>query len=124
MLFVATITSVPINYSFAIDDFDGDGIEDSMDLCPRLVEDYIGAEDGCPSELVQWNDFDGDGIENKLDACPDVQETYNGFEDTDGCPDSSVAGRAGSVIDSDNDGIPDFRDNCPTIKEKIGRAHV
>jgi len=43
---------MPISYTFAVEDLDNDGVEDSMDLCPNLKEDYEGAVDGCPSSFA------------------------------------------------------------------------
>jgi len=63
VLLLATLTSVPINYTFAVEDLDNDGVEDSMDACPNLLEDYEGPIDGCPSNFVPWYDEDFDGIE-------------------------------------------------------------
>jgi len=81
-------------------DYDGDGIPNSRDQCPREAEDFDGFEDedGCPDP-----DNDGDGIPDELDQCPNEPEDMDGFEDADGCPDP----------DNDGDGIPDEEDNCP-----------
>jgi len=88
-LLFATLTSMPISYTFAAEDFDNDGVEDSIDLCPNLKEDYEGVIDGCPSTFVAWYDEDFDGIPDHLDQCPNVRENYNLFQDEDGCPDSA-----------------------------------
>ncbi len=66
-------------------DSDYDGIPDSVDQCPDVVEDHDGFEDedGCPDL-----DDDGDGIPDSEDRCPRAPETVNGFEDEDGCPDT------------------------------------
>lgn len=89
-------------------DFDGDGIVDPKDRCPR---DRGEAPLGCPDR-----DDDGDGLKASLDRCPQVpgpppngcplpdadsdavadagdrcqgeMETLNGFQDGDGCPDA------------------------------------
>ena len=72
-------------------DFDGDGVPNSLDLCPHLLEDYdpqYGNNiDGCPADFVPWYDEDYDGIEDHLDECPTLKEHYNKFQDSDGCPD-------------------------------------
>jgi OmpA-OmpF porin, OOP family len=85
-------------------DFDGDGILDTADDCPRVPEDKDGFEDtdGCPE-----NDNDGDGIADKIDDCPDDPEDRDGTDDTDGCPDP----------DNDKDGINDRVDQCPDEPE-------
>jgi len=124
---------------FANVDNDGDGINNSDDVCPDVPEDFDGFEDqdGCPDldndndGILDTDDFcinepeDYDGFED-LDGCPDLDndndripdvsdlcpnnpEDFDGFEDEDGCPD----------LDNDNDGIPDEFDDCPNIAENI-----
>ena len=85
-------------------DSDGDGIPDSVDLCPNEPEDKDGFddEDGCPDP-----DNDQDGIPDALDKCPNEPEDKDGFQDEDGCPDP----------DNDGDGIPDALDKCPNEPE-------
>jgi OmpA-OmpF porin, OOP family len=85
-------------------DSDGDGLDDSVDACPREPEDKDGFEDddGCPDL-----DNDGDGIPDSDDACPMDAEDKDGFEDDDGCPDP----------DNDKDGIEDALDRCPDAAE-------
>ncbi|MBK9037374.1 MAG: OmpA family protein [Myxococcales bacterium] len=85
-------------------DFDGDGILDTDDDCPRVPEDKDGFEDqdGCPED-----DNDSDGIADKIDDCPNEPEDRDGTEDTDGCPDP----------DNDGDGIADKIDQCPDEAE-------
>ncbi|MEM6960237.1 MAG: OmpA family protein [Myxococcota bacterium] len=87
-------------------DSDGDGIEDSRDGCPSVVEDIDGwmDDDGCPEA-----DNDSDGFLDQNDPCPDAAEDEDGFEDEDGCPD----------LDNDNDGIRDGFDSCPMEPEDI-----
>jgi len=85
-------------------DFDGDGILDTADDCPRVAEDKDGFEDadGCPED-----DNDSDGINDKIDDCPNDPEDRDGTDDTDGCPDP----------DNDKDGIADRVDQCPDEAE-------
>lgn len=85
-------------------DFDGDGIIDTEDDCPRVPEDKDGFEDqdGCPED-----DNDADGINDKIDDCPNDPEDRDGHDDTDGCPDP----------DNDADGITDRLDQCPDEPE-------
>ncbi len=92
---------MPISYTFAAEDLDNDGVEDSVDLCPNLKEDYEGAVDGCPSSFVPWYDEDYDGIQDHLDQCPNVRENYNMFQDEDGCPDIAPEGGKGGLPDRD-----------------------
>ena len=113
LLLVTTLTSVPINPVFAVDDLDNDGISDSLDACPNLHEDYEGALDGCPSNFVPWYDEDYDGIEDHIDLCQSVKENYNKFQDTDGCPDTLPGSGIGGAADSDGDGFIDLVDLCP-----------
>jgi len=76
-------------------DRDGDGILDSVDLCPDSNEDLDGHEDvdGCPEP-----DQDHDKVVDVDDKCPGEPETYNGHEDTDGCPDRGVVISASSSM--------------------------
>ena len=87
-------------------DFDGDGILNADDACPRVPEDRDGFEDadGCPDR-----DNDRDGIYDADDRCRDVAEDVDGFEDADGCPDP----------DDDGDGILDGVDACPRDAEIV-----
>jgi len=100
----------------AIPDTDGDGIEDSRDICPEVAG--VEAFNGCP-------DTDGDGLEDKLDQCPNVA----GPKETQGCPDADGdgvsddidkcpqdAGTLQGCPDSDEDGIADNEDKCPNEK--------
>ena len=76
-------------------DFDGDGVPNSLDLCPHLLEDYdpqYGNNiDGCPDIAPEQQRFvhddDLDDIINDEDLCPFDAEDYDGDRDTDGCPD-------------------------------------
>ncbi len=65
-------------------DADYDGVPDSVDQCPQVVEDHDGFEDedGCPDL-----DDDNDNLPDSEDRCPRAGETVNGYEDEDGCPD-------------------------------------
>ncbi len=85
-------------------DTDNDGIEDKLDECPGVPEDFDGFqdEDGCPDY-----DNDGDGIADALDKAPNDPEDLDGFQDNDGIPDP----------DNDNDGILDKNDKCPLKAE-------
>lgn len=85
-------------------DFDGDGIADSDDVCPRQAEDedLFEDDDGCPDP-----DNDQDGVVDQVDHCPKEPEDRDSFEDDDGCPD----------LDNDKDGIADLKDICPLVAE-------
>ena len=84
-----------IAYSFfTTSDSDGDGIEDSKDMCANTPKGVDVDEYGCPL------DKDGDGVPDYKDKCPN---TKSGMEvDETGC-----------AIDADNDGVPDKLDKCP-----------
>jgi len=73
-----------------VPDTDGDGVVDSIDLCPTIKG--LKAFNGCP-------DTDGDGVPDNLDECPDMA----GPALTNGCP------------DKDKDGISDIDDECPDV---------
>jgi large repetitive protein len=87
-------------------DFDGDGIEDSKDRCPKDKEDIDNFKDsdGCPDL-----DNDEDGIPDDKDACPLKAENINGIKDDDGCPDVDE--------DRDKDGVSNKLDKCPDDPE-------
>ena len=67
---------MPISYTFAAEDLDNDGVEDSMDLCPNLQEDYEGAVDGCPSDFVPWQNWWLKEKNWSMDII-EIQETIN-----------------------------------------------
>jgi OOP family OmpA-OmpF porin len=94
----------PVNPPEPDKDTDGDGIPDSLDVCPRQPESVNGIadQDGCPEP-----DNDNDGIVGAADKCPDRAEDFDKFEDDDGCPDD----------DNDKDGVPDTKDACPNEAE-------
>lgn len=88
-------SSVGLTYSmFGFQDADGDGVEDSKDMCPGTPEGIQVDGFGCPL------DSDKDGVPDYADKC---SGTPKGVKvDKEGCP-----------LDSDNDGIPDYTDLCP-----------
>ena len=71
-------------------DGDYDGVPDSLDQCPQVVEDHDGFEDedGCPDL-----DDDNDDLPDSEDRCPRAPETVNGYEEEDGCPDALPGSR-------------------------------
>jgi hypothetical protein len=89
-------------------DFDGDGIEDAADNCPKdhnpgqedLDDDAIG--DACDK------DDDGDFVADGADNCP---ATFNPFQDD---VDGDGQGNACDQ-DDDGDGVPDAEDDCPLV---------
>ena len=114
-------------------DTDGDGVEDSADLCPstplgdavnhlgcRLADldsDNDGvndADDRCPNTpdgatvdedgcAESQKDDDADGVMNDVDACPDTPVDEQ----------ADVSGCSASQRDTDEDGITDDLDDCP-----------
>ncbi len=106
-------------------DEDGDGVQDSEDMC--FGEDTTGDSDGdgvcdelddCPNDAGKLNpglcgcgsdddDSDGDGVPNCLDACPDDENQL-----------SPGACGCGSD-DTDWDGVPDCLDDCPNDANKL-----
>ena len=90
------ISSVTLGLSFYIGrdkDSDGDGVNDSKDMCPNTPLGVMVDEFGCPL------DSDKDGIPDYLDKC---SNTPTGVKvDASGCP-----------LDADGDGVPDYLDKC------------
>jgi outer membrane protein OmpA-like peptidoglycan-associated protein len=76
----------------AVNDRDGDGIEDPLDQCPDVPG--LAIFKGCP-------DSDGDGIPDIEDRCPVIK----GLAKYNGCP----------PPDTDGDGISDEQDSCVTV---------
>ncbi|MDX1665694.1 MAG: DUF6089 family protein [Saprospiraceae bacterium] len=135
---------IELRYRFGLSDWDGDGVVNKFDDCPRQAGlpisggcpdmDLDGVPDDadpCPEEagsieLGGCPDADGDGLIDRQDACP----ASPGPTETRGCPDydgdmvpdsedmcPAVPGlpRYQGCPDSDGDGIPDPDDECPQI---------
>jgi hypothetical protein len=97
-------------------DRDGDGVFDSIDMCP----DDPGMISGCP-------DPDGDHLVGASDQCPTVAGTINGCPDRDGdlipdasdqCPDQAgdnmtYHGCPDKLVDPDGDFVAGPADQCP-----------
>jgi OOP family OmpA-OmpF porin len=83
-------------------DWDGDGLPDVDDVCPRELGRAESA--GCPDI-----DSDGDQVVDRLDACPAEAEDRDGHQDGDGCVDG----------DDDADGVADADDRCPRQPETV-----
>jgi outer membrane protein OmpA-like peptidoglycan-associated protein len=81
-------------------DTDGDGVNDSKDMCPNTPMGVTVDEFGCPV------DSDNDGVADYLDKCPN---TPTGVKvDSNGCP-----------LDSDGDGVADYLDKCPNTPANV-----
>ena len=74
-------------------DSDGDGVDDSEDMCPNTLPHINVNEFGCPL------DSDNDGVPDDKDICPKT-------------PISIVVNENGCPVDLDEDGIPDQMDEC------------
>ena len=113
-------------------DTDGDGVEDSIDLCPGTPANENVDADGCGQSQL---DDDDDLIMNDIDICPNTpagatvdaagcsssQLDDDGDEvmnDVDLCPNTSPGATVDSdgcsaiQLDSDLDGVPDADDLC------------
>lgn len=104
---------------FSKNDEDGDGVEDSKDLCPHTPKNVSVDANGCPT------DEDGDRIPDYLDKCPNTPKGTP--VDSLGCPFKpdtvtviqhdtlkiDTAKVCAAVLDSDEDGVKDAMDKCP-----------
>ncbi|NQV77861.1 MAG: thrombospondin type 3 repeat-containing protein, partial [Lutibacter sp.] len=83
-----------------IRDTDGDGVLDSVDLCPNTPALESVNANGCSNNQL---DDDNDGVQNSLDLCPATPalESVN----ANGC--------GNSQLDDDNDGVMNNVDLCP-----------
>ena len=93
-------------------DSDGDGIEDSIDICPFDAandadgDGVCGDVDQCPG-FDDNADADGDGIADGCDTCSDDTDNDGVCDDVDQCPGFD------DNADADGDGIADGCDACP-----------
>ncbi|WP_019026156.1 di-heme oxidoredictase family protein [Colwellia piezophila] len=91
-------------------DFDGDGIVDSVDSCPNTVANALVDNTGCIIIDVIDKDADNDGISDSVDSCPNT--VANALVDSTGCIIIDVIDS-----DTDNDGIADNVDACPNTAQ-------
>ena len=52
LLLAATLLTLPVASTHAQSDIDRDGIDDSVDKCPNLQEDYQKELDGCAPQTT------------------------------------------------------------------------
>ena len=100
-------------------DDDDDGIADIFDICPFSVNETFFTSpisdydsDGC-EDYIEDEDIDNDGLNSSNDECPKGSINWESTNitdfDGDGCFDST------EDFDDDNDGILDSYDSCPKI---------
>ncbi|MAE38279.1 MAG: hypothetical protein CL969_01425, partial [Euryarchaeota archaeon] len=122
------------NQDGCLDESDGDGVKDNVDLCPNTVDYLTIDNDGCSDHQ---RDSDGDTVKDFYDICPNTPpsqqvntdgcsasqrdtdaDTVSDADDT--CPDTDsdeivdLNGCADNQRDSDNDGVNDSLDQCTT----------
>jgi outer membrane protein OmpA-like peptidoglycan-associated protein len=104
-------------------DYDGDGIPDYLDKCPRVPG--LAMYQGCPTGRNDYSpnnnnnnynynsdpDSDNDGVPDSRDKCPNTP--INTPVDANGCPIQQVQTNNNADVDSDGDGVPDRIDRCP-----------
>ena len=98
-------TKEPVAPKIKKKDLDGDGVLNTMDLCPDTPLEVAVDENGCPL------DTDADGAADYLDQCPDTPLEANGMVDSLGC-----------LLDTDGDGVYDYQDLCPDTPAEAANA--
>ncbi|MFT7620999.1 MAG: hypothetical protein ACI9WU_000160 [Myxococcota bacterium] len=88
------------------DDKDGDGVSNSVDVCPSVADPLQMDADGDGQGDLCDPDRDGDGVPNATDVCVDAPDPDQVDHDGDGLGDVCDP-------DPDGDGVPDAIDNCP-----------
>lgn len=81
-------------------DADGDGIDDSLDLCADTPLGEMVNAQGCADSQL---DTDNDGVTDDVDQCPGT--IVGNQADEDGC--------STDQLDTDNDGVSNDLDQCP-----------
>jgi hypothetical protein len=119
-LFGYAARAINISYDALIvpEDTDKDGIYNSSDNCPNLINPDQGDADGDRIGNACDTDDDGDGLLDVSDNCPLIANADQLDSDNDhvgnACDNCRMVSNA-SQLDTDNDGIGDACDNCPTI---------
>jgi hypothetical protein len=107
-------------------DIDEDGVEDSEDNCPLVVNPgqqeslIVGYGEACIVDFMPSPccgpecalDSDGDSVPDGSDACPTVA---NEVEDNTDSDMDGVGDACDPSDDFDGDGVPDIEDNCPRV---------
>lgn len=100
-------------------DDDNDGVDDSADNCPLLVNPEQADQDGDDLGDACDEDIDGDGTHNLSDLCPWTPDVSQSDLDLDGIGDACDEdldgdGQTNDVdVDDDGDLVSDGVDNCP-----------
>ena len=100
----ATPAGSMVDAAGCIPDADSDGVSDPADKCPGTSAGSAVDAAGC----VPGADSDGDGVPDSLDGCPATPARI--VVDAKGCFPGS---------DSDDDGVPDTSDFCPATPARI-----
>jgi hypothetical protein len=99
-----------VDYGQSARDFDGDGIENSLDTCPTVSTPTYN-----PRFADPLNDPDGDGIPGKDDPAPGEQlQAGTGCDPTPLCLSPCVPNS-----DHDGDGYLNRQDNCPLVPNGV-----
>lgn len=127
--------NLPVNVpAVQFSDTDGDGIPDTLDNCPSVVNpfqrdtDFDGIGNACDT-VNNLLDTDSDGVADYLDNCVMVSNPAQEDTDRNGIGDACQGSQALATqcytntngtqfcvevtVDYDYDGIPDTQDNCP-----------
>ncbi len=88
-----------------VDDGDGDGVPDYLDLCLAGDDSVDNDMDGVPDACDTLVDSDGDGVANEVDRC-------EGHDDAVDVDDDDTPDACDDLIDNDGDGVANGDDRC------------
>ncbi len=103
-----------LNISTTSDDYDGDGIKDTVDNCPNHANSDQKDNDNDSYGDACDLDNDNDGIANNKDNCPLVSNRSQKDADNNGTGDACES-QSPEKDDDDDDGVKNNIDNCPAI---------